>query len=185
MPTPPLQYVEANGIRFGYFEEGVGPLALLLHGFPDTPHTWDHVRPLIAAKGYRVVSPYMRGYRPTQIPARDADGETLARDAVELIGALGEKTATLIGHDWGAGTVYGATALAPERVRKLIAVGIPHPATLKPTLRQIWGVRHFGLYKLRGAPARFPPSCAGGRPRGSPRPKTWPPCASASPTRRA
>jgi pimeloyl-ACP methyl ester carboxylesterase len=155
VPALTLQYVEANGIRFAYVEEGAGPLALLLHGFPDTPHTWDHVRPLIAAKGYRVVSPYMRGYRPTGIPARDADGETLARDAVALIGALGAETATVIGHDWGAGTAYGATALAPERVKKLFAIGIPHPATLKPTLRQIWGVRHFGFYKLRGAPARF------------------------------
>jgi pimeloyl-ACP methyl ester carboxylesterase len=152
---PTLQYVEANGIRFAYISEGEGPLALLVHGFPDTPHTWDYVRPRIAAKGYRVVSPYTRGYRPTEIPSRDADGETLARDVVELIGALGEKTATLIGHDWGAGAVYGATAIAPERVRKLIAIGIPHPATLKPTLRQIWGVRHFGAYKLPGAPGRF------------------------------
>jgi pimeloyl-ACP methyl ester carboxylesterase len=51
--------------------------------------------------------------------------------------------------------VYSAAALAPERVQKLIAIGIPHPATLKPTLRQIWGVRHFGAYKLPGAPGRF------------------------------
>jgi len=150
-----LEHVHANGLRFAYISEGSGPLVLLLHGFPDTAHTWDYVRPLIAARGYRAVSPYMRGYRPTEIPSRDADGETLARDAVELIGALGEKDAILIGHDWGAGTVYGAAALAPEKVRKLIAIGIPHPATLKPTLRQIWGVRHFGAYKLPGAPSRF------------------------------
>jgi pimeloyl-ACP methyl ester carboxylesterase len=150
-----LQTVEANGLRFAYFSEGEGPLALLFHGFPDTPHTWDYVRPLIAAKGYRVVTPFMRGYRPTGIPTRDADGETLARDGVELISALGETSATLIAHDWGTAVAYGATALAPERVKKLVAIGIPHPATLKPTLRQIWGVRHFGMYKLPGAPARF------------------------------
>jgi pimeloyl-ACP methyl ester carboxylesterase len=156
VPTPlPVQYVQANGIRFAYFSEGEGPLALLFHGFPDTPHTWDFVRPKIAAKGYRVVTPFLRGYRPSEVPSRDADGETIARDAVELIGALGEATATLIGHDWGAGAVYGATAIAPEKVTKLIAIGIPHPATLKPSLAQVWGVRHFGLYKLPGAPARF------------------------------
>jgi pimeloyl-ACP methyl ester carboxylesterase len=150
-----LEYVQANSLRFAYISEGEGPLALLFHGFPDTPHTWDHVRPLIAAKGYRVVTPFMRGYRPTEIPSRDPDAETLARDAVELISALGEKEATLIGHDWGAGVVYGATALAPERVRKLIALAIPHPATLKPTLRQLWGVRHFAAYKIPGAHTRF------------------------------
>ncbi len=156
MTTPrALQYVEANGLRFAYIAEGEGPLALLVHGFPDTPHSWDHVRPLIAAKGYRAVSPFTRGYRPTAIPPRDADGETLARDVVELIAALGEKQATLIGHDFGAAAVYGAAAIAPERVKKLIALAIPHPATLKPTLRQVWGVRHFLAFKLPGAAARF------------------------------
>jgi pimeloyl-ACP methyl ester carboxylesterase len=155
MPTPPLQYIDANGVRFAYFAEGEGPLVLLLHGFPDTAHTWDHVRPLIAAKGYRAVSPFMRGYSPTGIPPRDADDQTLARDAIALIDAFGEKQAILIGHDWGAGAVYGATSLAQERVQKLIAVGIPHPATLKPSLGQLWGVRHFAAYKLPGAPHRF------------------------------
>jgi pimeloyl-ACP methyl ester carboxylesterase len=150
-----IQYVQANGIRFAYIAEGTGPLVLLLHGFPDTAHTWDHVRPLIAAKGYRAVSPFMRGYRPTEVPPRDADGETLARDAVQLIDALGEKGAILVGHDFGAGTAYSATAIAQDRVRKLIAMAIPHPGTLKPTLKQAWGVHHFLAYKLPGAARRF------------------------------
>jgi pimeloyl-ACP methyl ester carboxylesterase len=150
-----VEYVEANGIRFAYIAEGKGPLALLVHGFPDTPHTWDHVRPLVAAKGYRAVCPFTRGYRPTQIPSRDADGETLARDVLALVEALGEKEATLIGHDWGAGAVYGAAAIEPGRVRKLIALAIPHPATLKPTLAQLWGARHFFAYKIPGAARRF------------------------------
>ncbi len=154
-PPSAIEFVEANGIRFAYIAEGKGPLVLLVHGFPDTAHSWDHVRPLIAAKGYRAVSPFTRGYRPTAIPQRDADGETLARDLLALIDALGEKEAILIGHDWGAAAVYGATAIAQERGRKLIAIAIPHPATLKPTLRKLWGVRHFLAYKLPGAARRF------------------------------
>ena len=150
-----IQHVEVNGIRFAYIAEGEGPLVLLFHGFPDTAHTWDHVRPLIAAKGYRVVSPFMRGYGPTEVPSRDADGDTLGRDALGLIGALGENDAILVGHDWGAATVYRATALAPEKVRKLIAMAIPHPGTLKPTLSQLWGARHFFAYKIPGAAGRF------------------------------
>src|SRR5262245_28844344 len=59
------RYVEANGLRFAYLEDGAGPLVLLLHGFPDTARTWDHIRPQIAAKGYRVVTPWLRGYAPT------------------------------------------------------------------------------------------------------------------------
>jgi pimeloyl-ACP methyl ester carboxylesterase len=153
--TTEIRTATANGIRFAYLEEGKGPLVLMFHGFPDTAHTWDHVRPLIAAKGYRAVSPFMRGYRPTEVPARDADGDTLAHDPIALIEALGEKDAILVGHDWGAATVYRATALAPEKVRKLIAVAIPHSGTLKPGPKQLWGARHFFLYKLSGAPRRF------------------------------
>src|SRR4051812_46893446 len=136
-------HVEANGLRFAYLEEGRGPLVLLLHGFPDTAHSWDHVRPRIAARGLRAVSPWMRGYAPTAIPPRDADFETLARDALALITALGETSAVIVGHDWGAAAAYGAAALEPARVARLIPVGIPHPATLKPSPINLWRARHF------------------------------------------
>src|SRR5271168_144693 len=59
-------FVQANGLRFAVIEEGRGPLALLLHGFPDTPHTWDLLRPALAARGWRAVSPFMRGYAPSE-----------------------------------------------------------------------------------------------------------------------
>lgn len=150
-----IEHVDANGLRFAYISEGTGPLVLLVHGFPDTAHTWDHVRPLIAAKGYRAVSPFTRGYHPTAIPAQDADQETLARDVLGLISALGAEKATIIGHDWGATAVYGAAAIDPSRVKQQVALAIPHPATLLPTPRKLWGVRHFAAYKLPGAPARF------------------------------
>jgi pimeloyl-ACP methyl ester carboxylesterase len=150
-----VRHVEANGLRFAYLEEGAGPLALLLHGFPDTAHSWDDLRPRLAARGFRAVSPFTRGYHPTAIPERDADAETLARDVLALIEALGETEAVVIAHDWGAAAAYGAAALAPERIRKLFTVAIPHPATLKPTLRKLWGVRHFLAFKLPGAAKRF------------------------------
>jgi pimeloyl-ACP methyl ester carboxylesterase len=150
-----LHFVDANGLKFAYLEEGTGPLVLMLHGFPDTAHTWDDLRSRIASKGYRAVSPFMRGYHPTAIPDRDADQETLARDALALVDALGASEAVVIGHDWGASAAYGAAALGPERVKKLFVLAIPHPATLKPTLKKLWGVRHFAIYKLPGAPERF------------------------------
>src|SRR5947209_9869516 len=109
---PDVNYIEANGLRFAYFEEGQGPLVLLLHGFPDTAHTWDEVRPALAGAGYRAVSPFMRGYFPTAIPADGKyDSETLGRDALALIEALGEKQAVVVGHDWGASAAYAAAAL--------------------------------------------------------------------------
>jgi pimeloyl-ACP methyl ester carboxylesterase len=150
-----MDYVEANGLRFAYLSEGSGPLVLLMHGFPDTAHTWDDVRPRLAAKGYRAVSPFLRGYHPTAIPQADADAETLARDVVALIDALGAKDAVVVGHDWGAAAAYGAATLQPKSVSKLFVVAIPHPAALKPTPRTVWGVRHFFAYKLPGAAGRF------------------------------
>jgi pimeloyl-ACP methyl ester carboxylesterase len=150
-----IQFVDANGLRFAYLEEGAGPLVLLLHGFPDTAHSWDDLRPQIAAKGYRAVSPFMRGYHPSAIPDRDPDQETLARDPLALIEALGADDAVVIGHDWGASAAYGAAALGPDRVRKLITIAIPHPAALKPSLKKLWASRHFVVYKLPGAPNRF------------------------------
>src|SRR6201991_3918756 len=127
-----IHFVDANGLRFAYLEEGSGPLVLMLHGFPDTARSWDQLRPRIAAKGYRAVSPFMRGYHPSGIPDRDPDQETLARDPLALIEALGATDAIVIGHDWGAAAAYGAAGLGQERVTKLFVLAIPHPATLKP-----------------------------------------------------
>ena len=150
-----VRFVEANGLRFATLEEGQGPLALLVHGFPDTPHSWDDLRPRLVRAGYRVVCPFLRGYRPSAIPARDTDLETLARDVVALIPALGAERALVVGHDWGAVAAYGAAALAPERVTQLVTLAIPHPASLRRTPRAAWGVRHFFAYKMPGAAARF------------------------------
>lgn len=150
-----VDFISANGLRFAYLAEGDGPLALLLHGFPDTAHTWDDVRPKIAAAGYRAVSPFLRGYHPTEVPAEDTDDLTLGRDVLALIEAFGESSAVVIGHDWGASAAYTAASLAPERVRKLITVAIPHPLGIRPSLKLAWGARHFVAYKLPGAARRF------------------------------
>lgn len=151
----PIRFVDANGLKFAYLEDGSGPLVLMLHGFPDTAHGWDDLRRRVAAKGYRAVSPFMRGYHPSAVPGRDPDQETLARDPLALIDALGARDAIVIGHDWGASAAYGAAALGPDRVKRLFVIGIPHPAALKPSLKKLWGVRHFAAYKLPGAPSRF------------------------------
>ena len=151
-----MEFVEANGLRFAYLAEGSGPLALLVHGFPDTAHTWDDVLPRLAARGYRAVAPWTRGYHPTEVPAKDADGRTLAEDVLGLIDALGEgEPAILIAHDWGASAAYGAVSLAPEKIAKLFIVAIPHPAAIKASLSKVWGVRHFFAYKMPGAAGRF------------------------------
>jgi len=60
--------IRANGLEFGLLEAGGGPLALCLHGFPDTAHTWRYLLPELATAGYHAVAPFMRGYAPTAVP---------------------------------------------------------------------------------------------------------------------
>ena len=146
------QFISANGIRFGYLESGTGPLVLLVHGFPDTAHTWDLTRPALAAAGYRAVAIFTRGYAPSSIPSDGAyDTDTLGQDLLALIEALGEQQAIVVGHDWGAGAAYSAAAMDPSRVRQLITIGIPHPASAIPTPRLLWTVRHFFRFQFKSA----------------------------------
>src|SRR5258706_4524759 len=84
--------VTANGLEFAALAEGPddGPLALCLHGFPDSAHTWRHLLPELAAAGFRAVAPWMRGYAPTAVPADGSYGTgALAADARALHEALG------------------------------------------------------------------------------------------------
>lgn len=147
-----VDFVDANGLRFAYLTEGRGPLVLLLHGFPDTAYTWDRIMPEVARAGFRAVAPFMRGYHPTAIPAdRAFDADTLGRDALALIEALGEKSAVVIGHDWGALAAYSAAAQGPDRVRTVMTVGLPHPRSVRPTPKMLWTVRHFLALRRAGA----------------------------------
>lgn len=120
--------VRANEVDFAYLAAGDdGPLALCLHGFPDTAHGWRHLLPELAAAGYRAVAPFQRGYAPTAVPT---DGHhqvgALVRDAVALHEALGgDGDAVLIGHDWGALAAYGAASFAPDRWRRVVAAAVP------------------------------------------------------------
>lgn len=155
VPETGVQFIEANGLRHAYFDSGEGPLVILLHGFPDTPHTWDASTPALVEAGYRVVAPFLRGYAPSGIPDKDTDGRDQGGDVLGLIEALGEETAVVVGHDWGASAAYSAAALGPARVSRLVTVAIPHPASIKPNLKLLWAARHFALLKLPGAVGRF------------------------------
>jgi len=152
-----VRFVEANGLRFGYLESGSGPLVLLVHGFPDTPYSWDATRAAVAGAGFRAVAPFTRGYAPTAVPDEERyDTDTLGRDVLGLIRGLGEQSAVVVGHDWGASAAYAAASLEPSAVRLLATVAIPHPASIAPTPRAIWGVRHFFALGRAGA-ARWVP----------------------------
>jgi pimeloyl-ACP methyl ester carboxylesterase len=122
-----IDTVDANGLTFGYLEAGHGQLALCLHGFPDSAHTWRHLLPALAGAGYRAVAPFQRGDAPTGIPADGAyQTGALAADANALHEVLGgDGDAVLIGHDWGATTTYAAAAHDPSRWRRAVTLSVP------------------------------------------------------------
>ena len=127
-----MDCIAANNTEFSYLECGSGKLALLLHGFPDTAQTWRHLMPQLANAGYRVVAPFMRGYAPSAVPT-DGCYQTamLARDANALHEELGgDGDAVIIGHDWGAPSVYGAAIDAPSRWKKVVGMAVPPTAAL-------------------------------------------------------
>lgn len=146
-------FIEANGVRFGYLEQGKGPLVLFVHGFPDTAYTWDRTMEAVAAEGFRCVAPFTRGYWPSEAKG-PYDSDTLGSDLIALIEALGEQQAILVGHDFGASASYAAAGLRPERVKMLVTLAIPHPKALKPSLKMLWNIRHFFVLGGKHGPAK-------------------------------
>ncbi|ROO89421.1 pimeloyl-ACP methyl ester carboxylesterase [Actinocorallia herbida] len=121
--------IKANGIEFACRTAGPadGPLALLLHGFPDTPRSWRFLMPALADAGFRVAAPFMRGYAPTgTAPDGDYRAGALGADANALHEALGgDSSAVLVGHDWGAASVYAAIRQDPSRWRRGATLALP------------------------------------------------------------
>jgi len=106
-----------------------GDLVLLLHGFPESAHEWVTVMPVLAEAGYRVVAYDQRGYSPGARPdGVDAYHHTrLASDVLGVADALGAEHFHLVGHDWGALVAWSTAASAPERLRTLSILSVPHP----------------------------------------------------------
>lgn len=143
-----FKQASAGGQTFRFTDTGEGPLVVLLHGFPDVPQSWDSVRDRLNDAGYRTVVPYLRGYHPATFSDRRFSASDLADDFAQLLDALGEQSAVVVGHDWGSSIAYGAATAHPERVDKVVIVGIPHPLTLKPKPAEALEGRHFVYFKF-------------------------------------
>jgi pimeloyl-ACP methyl ester carboxylesterase len=124
----PLHHVDAGVLNIAYYETGPagGPVAILLHGFPYDIHTYVDVAPQLAAKGCRVIVPYLRGFGATRFrdPATPRSGEqaALGADVIALMDALGVKRAVVAGHNWGGRAACVAAALWRERCTGLVTV---------------------------------------------------------------
>ena len=119
--------VDTNGIKMHYVEAGEGPLVVLCHGFPESWYSWRHQILALAANGYHAVAPDQRGYGRTDAPD-DIAAYTLFHlvgDIVGLVHALGEETAVIVGHDWGAPVAWNAAMWRPDIFRGVVAMSVP------------------------------------------------------------
>jgi pimeloyl-ACP methyl ester carboxylesterase len=140
------KYAQAGpgGVRLHYVEAGRGPLVVLLHGFPEFWYCWRHQIPALAAAGYRVVAPDMRGYNLSDKPRGLANYRmnALAGDVDALIHACGEKRAlAVVGHDWGGAVAYHAAMRHPQAMEKLVILNAPHPRRFLRALRTLRQLR--------------------------------------------
>jgi pimeloyl-ACP methyl ester carboxylesterase len=124
----PLRSVDAGVLNVSYYEEGPadGPPVVLLHGFPYDIHSYVDVAPQLAAKGCRVIVPYVRGYGPTRFldskTPRSGEQAAVGADLISLIDALGIKRAIFAGYDWGGRAACVGAALWPDRCAGLVTV---------------------------------------------------------------
>ena len=133
--------LETNGIRIHVAEAGRGPLVVMCHGFPESWYSWRHQLAALAAAGYHAVAPDMRGYGQTDAPG-EIEAYTLLHlvgDIVGLVTALGETTAVVVGHDWGAPVAWHAALLRPDVFRAVVGLSVPfrprgstRPTTVMP-----------------------------------------------------
>lgn len=127
-PWGPLKHVHAGVLDVAYAEMGPanGPVVILLHGWPYDIHSYVDVAPALAAKGYRVLVPYTRGYGDTRFlsdsTVRNGEPAAVAKDVIDFMDALQIKRAVLGGFDWGARSADIVATLWPERVKALVSV---------------------------------------------------------------
>ncbi|MYY81872.1 alpha/beta fold hydrolase [Streptomyces sp. SID335] len=126
--SPTHRLVPSPAGRVHLVEQGEGPLVLLVHGFPESWYSWRHQLPALAAAGYRAVAVDMRGYGRSSRPADAAAYRMLdlVEDGVAVVRALGEETAVVVGHDWGATVAAHSALVRPDVFRAVGLLGVPY-----------------------------------------------------------
>ncbi|MDE2579892.1 MAG: alpha/beta hydrolase [Hyphomicrobiales bacterium] len=122
-----MQTIKVNGVDIAFVEQGEGPLVLLCHGWPELSYSWRRQMPALAAAGFRVVAPDMRGYGESGKPSA-VDAYTimdLTGDMVALVAALGARQAVVVGHDWGAHVAWHCALFRPDVFPAVAALSVP------------------------------------------------------------
>ena len=137
---PSSRTISANGIELFVLEQGQGPLVLLCHGWPELSYSWRHQIPAIAAAGFHVAAPDMRGFGRSSAPAEIGAYSIFDNvgDMVALVTALGEEQAVIVGHDWGAPVAWHAAMFRPDMFTK-VAGEAEFERDVALTMRQVLG----------------------------------------------
>lgn len=143
----PSRLVAVDGLALNVVVAGSGPDVLLVHGFPDDHDVWRRQIDALVAAGYRVIAPDTRGCGASEIaPSReDYRIERLVGDLVAILDAVGVDRARVVGHDWGAIQAWYLAMRHPERVDRLVALSVGHPAAYA---RGGWQQKLRGYYVL-------------------------------------
>ena len=168
-------YAAANGVRLHYVSQGEGPLVILLHGFPEHWYSWRYQIGPLADAGLRVVAPDLRGYNLSDKPRGGYDIKNLTKDVRGLIRALGERSATIVGHDWGGVIALQFPIDYPKACDRLIVLNAPlvrswywgrrnYPNNLYALLMQIPGLAERRMWSDIDATTKRVFNGAGARP---------------------
>jgi pimeloyl-ACP methyl ester carboxylesterase len=153
--------IDAGEVKLHAVAAGSGPLVVLLHGFPEFWWSWRYQIPALAAAGFHVVAPDLRGYNLSERPGRVADYglRHLTADVAGVIRAMGEKKAHVVGHDWGGGIAWEFAMLYPDMLGRLAILNAPHPMRLQRalfrSLSQLRKSAYMFYFQIPRLPERF------------------------------
>ncbi len=150
--------INVGGLTFHVIHEGTGYPVLLLHGFPDSSHLWRNQIPHLVKAGLRVIAPDLRGFGNSDKPAETEAYAlpVILGDVIGILDQLNAPQAHVIGHDWGAGVAWALAAMYPDRVQRLVALSVGHPATFfKAGLEQREKSWYMLFFQFRGLAEEF------------------------------
>jgi pimeloyl-ACP methyl ester carboxylesterase len=152
-----MNRVEVDGVGIEYQVTGQGRPVVLLHGFPDSGRLWRHQVPAMAAAGFQVIVPDLRGYgrsgKPEAVEAYSLP--LLAGDVTAILADLQITKAHVVGHDWGAALAWALASLAPEKVDHLVALSVGNPVTFLRTYEQRQKSWYMLLFQFPGIAERW------------------------------
>jgi len=152
-----MSRVDVDGVGIEYEVVGEGRPVVLLHGFPDSGRLWRYQVPALAAAGFQVIVPDLRGYgrsgKPEAVEAYSIP--VLAGDVMAILAEQGIGTAHVVGHDWGAALAWGLAAFVPDTVDHLVVLSVGNPVTFLRTLEQRQRSWYMLLFQFPGVAERW------------------------------